>query len=112
MGNLSLQQISKVGAAEQARSNIIAKVEEATSVMEIISQENPELKAVEEKVIKILKGPNFADDAENLAGLDPATLVKLIDITKTNNETAALNSKGCSYQNRKDPVEICRSIMK
>ena len=97
VGNLSIEHSRKLGnAAEQARSNLIAQVEEAkVKYNEIISQENPELKAVEEKVIKILKEvPTFADDAENLAGLDPATLrAKLIDITVgTNNETAALNA--------------------
>jgi predicted nucleic acid-binding Zn-ribbon protein len=97
VGNLSIQQSRKVGAAaEQARSNIIAQVEEATAKYnEIISQENPDLKAVEEKVIKILKEvPTFADNAESLAGLDPTTLrAKLIDLTVgTNSETAALNA--------------------
>ena len=110
VGNLSLQKSRKVGAAtEQARLNIIAQVEEATAKYnEIISQENPDLKAVEEKVIKILKGvPTFADDAENLAGLDPATLrAKLIDITVgTNNETAALNAaRDAVAKIGKDPV--------
>ena len=110
VGNLSLQQSRKVGAAtEQARLNIIAQVEEATAKYnEIISQENPDLKAVEEKVIKILKGvPTFADDAENLAGLDPVTLrAKLIDITVgTNNETAALNAaRDAVAKIGKDPV--------
>ena len=62
---------------------------------EIISQENPDLKAVEEKVIKILKDvPTFAGSAEGLAGLDPAALrAKLIDISNgNNNETNALKA--------------------
>ena len=47
VGTLSLEQSRKVGAAaEQARSNIITQVEEAKiKYNEIISQENPELKA-------------------------------------------------------------------
>ena len=97
VGNLSLQQSRKAGAAaEQARSNILAQVEEATAKYnEIVSQENPELKAVEEKVIKILKDvPTFAGSAEGLAGLDPAALrAKLIDISNgNNNETNALKA--------------------
>jgi predicted nucleic acid-binding Zn-ribbon protein len=97
VGNLSLEQSQKLGdAASKARTTVIAQVEEATAKYnEIISQENPDLKAVEEKVIKILKEvPTFADNAESLAGLDPATLrAKLIDLTVgTNNETSALNA--------------------
>ncbi|MDC0404687.1 hypothetical protein OAM28_01100 [Candidatus Pelagibacter sp.] len=97
VGNLSLEQSRKLGdAASKARTTVIAQVEEATAKYnEIISQENPDLKAVEEKVIKILKEvPTFADNAESLAGLDPATLrAKLIDLTVgTNNETSALNA--------------------
>jgi predicted nucleic acid-binding Zn-ribbon protein len=95
--NLSLEHSRKLGSAsEQARSNIIKQVEEATAKYnEIISQENPDLKAVEDKVIKILKEvPTFANNAESVAGLDPATLrAKLIDLTVgNNNETAALNA--------------------
>ena len=97
VGNLSLERSRKLGdAASKARTSVIAQVEEATAKYnEIISQENPDLKAVEEKVIKILKEvPTFADNAESLAGLDPATLrAKLIDLTVgTNNETSALNA--------------------
>ena len=48
---------------------------------EIISQENPEYKAVQEKVSSILKGvPTFEAQADSLAGLDAATLrARLID---------------------------------
>ena len=83
-------------AERQARENLYAAVESAKSKYnEIISQENPELKSVKEKVTKILKDvPTFADSAENLAGLDPATLrARLIDITLgNNNESEALEA--------------------
>ena len=97
VGNLSLQQSRKVGAAaEQARSNIIAQVEQATiKYNEIMSQENPELKAVEKKVSSILKDiPTFEGQADNLAGLDATTLrARLVDLTNgSNNETEALEA--------------------
>ena len=62
---------------------------------EIISQENPEYKAVQEKVSSILKGvPTFEAQADSLAGLDAATLrAKLIDLSNgSNNETKALEA--------------------
>ncbi len=83
-------------AERQARENLYAAVESAKAKYnEIISQENPEVKAVQEKVTKILKDvPTFADSAENLAGLDPTTLrARLIDLTLgTNNESEALEA--------------------
>ena len=81
---------------QQARSNLIAQVEEAKNkVSEIYSQENPDLNAVEVKVISILKEvPTFEEDAERLAGLDPTTLrAKLTDIVNGNdNESKALSA--------------------
>ena len=57
-----------------SQSNLIAQVEEAKKISEIYSQENPDLKAVEVKVISILKEvPTFEEDAERLAGLDPTS---------------------------------------
>ena len=80
----------------QARENVYAAAEKAQKEYnQIISQENPELKAVEEKVINILnKVPTFEASAENLAGLDATTLrAKLIDLTNgNNNETKALEA--------------------
>ena len=97
VGTLSLEQSRKVGAVtKQARSNIITQVEEAKiKYNELISQKNPELKAVEEKVSSILKEvPTFEGQADNLAGLDATTLrAKLVDLTNgSNNETEALEA--------------------
>ena len=77
VGTLSMEKVIAEGnAVKQARSNIIAQVEEAKiKYNEIMSQENPEYKAVQEKVSSILKGvPTFADKADSLAGTDAATL--------------------------------------
>ena len=65
-----------MGCRKTSKRKSYAAVESAKAKYnEIISQENPELKAVKEKVTKILKDvPTFADSAENLAGLDPTTL--------------------------------------
>ncbi len=83
-------------AGQKARSNLIAQVEEAKiKYNEIISQENPELKAVEEKVSSILKDvPTFEGQADSLAGLDATTLrARLVDLTNgSNNETEALEA--------------------
>ena len=80
----------------QARENVYAAAEKAQKEYnQIISQENPELKAVEEKVINILnKVPTFESNSKNLAGLDATTLrAKLIDLTNgNNNETKALEA--------------------
>ena len=80
----------------QARENVYAAAEKAQKEYnQIISQENPELKAVEEKVINILnKVPTFESNSKNLAGLDATTLrAKLIDLTNgNNNETKALDA--------------------
>ncbi len=80
----------------QARENVYAAAEKAQKEFnQIISKENPELKAVEEKVASILKKvPTFEEDAENLAGLDPVTLrARLIDIANgNNNESEALKA--------------------
>ena len=76
--------------------NVYAAAEKAQKEYnQIISQENPELKAVEEKVINILnKVPTFESNSKNLAGLDATTLrAKLIDLTNgNNNETKALEA--------------------
>lgn len=86
----------KSNAGWQARENLAEMVVQAKEEYnEIISQENPELKAVEEKVTSILKEvPTFEADAENLAGLDATTLrARLVDITNgNNNESRALSA--------------------
>jgi hypothetical protein len=86
----------KSNAGWQARENLAEIVVQAKEEYnEIISQENSELKAVEEKVASILKEvPTFEKDAENLAGLDPTTLrARLVDITNgDNNESRALSA--------------------
>ena len=80
----------------QIAENLVSQAQAAKAEYDkIITQENPELKAVEEKVISILKEvPTFEADAENLAGLDATTLrAKLIDLTNgNNNETKALEA--------------------
>ena len=104
--NLSLQreyfplmaEINQIeyNAGAQARQNLIEQVEEAKiKYNEIISQENPEYKAVQEKVSSILKGvPTFEAQADSLAGLDAATLrARLVDLTAgNNNESKALEA--------------------
>jgi chromosome segregation ATPase len=97
VGNLAMKKIGIEGNAVQlARSNLIVQVEEAKlKYNEIISQENPELKAVEDKVSSILKEvPTFKVQADSLAGLDATTLrAKLVDLTNgSNNETEALKA--------------------
>ena len=83
-------------AMRQARTNLLATVEEAkTKYNEIISQENKELTVVKEKVSSILEGvPTFEGQADSLAGLDATTLrARLVDLTNgSNNETEALEA--------------------
>ena len=97
VGNLALEKIGKENQViSQARATLVSQVEEAQKkINEIYSQENPDLKAVEEKVTSILKEvPTFEADAENLAGLDATTLrARLVDITNgNNNESRALSA--------------------
>ena len=82
--------------ASLARQNVIERAVAASAKYnEIISQVNPDRAALEQKVTNILKEvPTFADDAERLAGLDPASLrAKLTDIINGNkNESKALEA--------------------
>ena len=95
VGSLALEQSRKVGdATKQARSNIIAQVEEAKiQYDQIVAEETKDLTEYRNKIRGILKEiPTFENNADSLVDLDPVRLrAKLVDLANDGfNESAAV----------------------
>ncbi len=96
VGSLALEQSRKVGyATKQARSNLIAQVEEANiKYDQIVAEETKDLTEYRNKISGILKQiPTFENNADSLVDMDPVRLrAKLVDLANDGsfNESAAV----------------------